>query len=323
MKYTRRTFLAGTGGVMFSPVMSAVFDGLRARAAGNVTPPLRFIFIVNSNGLWAENIKPIELLDRLPFDPATVLSKGKGAAESRKGITPAAELTMEPDLTLSAPMKPLEPFRDRMSILQGINSGFGVYHSGQYQTLGAFQGRRRNSREIFGPTVDALLARAFAGPVPHVCLGHDSKAPSGVSYIPTSADGVGKPIPFYTKPARAYKELFGVVGQGAVKDEYNTHSDILDFFVDDTKRLRSEVAGPERDQLDRYLNAFESVRKSRRDIEAMGERLRRHAPPPPGELDVGDPARIAAGHIDIATAALISGLTNVVTIRFDLLGSTT
>jgi hypothetical protein len=140
-----------------------------------------------------------------------------------------------------------------------------------------------------------------------------------VAYITTSASGKNKPMPFYTKPQRAYKDLFGVVGEGAAKKEYDTQSDILDFFVDDAKRLRSEIAGPEREQLDRYLNAFESVKKSRQEVEAMSEQLKKHAPTPPGEIAAGATTAIGDKNFDIAIAALASGLTNVVTLAFDTL----
>ncbi len=329
MPLNRRQFLAGTtaglGGATLSPLMQSVHAAIAARADGRDKPPLRFVFCMKANGLWAENIQPKGMEDRLPFK---VEYDGRGRlidsnnGNIRKKATPAADLALGKDVQLSDVMSPLEPFRDRISILQGVNSGFNVYHLGQYQTLGAFQGRNRNSSETLGPTVDSLLAKAFAAPVPHVCLGHDPRSPSGVAYVPMSCEGVGKPIPFYTKPKRAYKDLFGVVGRGAAKAEYDAQSGILDFFAQDAKRLQSQVAGPERQQLDRYLNAFDSIRQSRVKIEAMSDRLRQFAPPPPAEIEANATMKIGQGNAEIAIAALLSGLTNVVTLRFDLLGST-
>jgi hypothetical protein len=142
-----------------------------------------------------------------------------------------------------------------------------------------------------------------------------------VAYVPTSAEGAGKPLPFYTKPRRAYRELFGVVDDGSARDEYDVQSGILDFFVEDAGRLRRRTAGPEREQLDRYLDAFESIRKSRGEIEAMSDDLRRHAPGVPAEIEAHATMKVGAGNTDIAIASMLSGLTNVVTLRFDLLGS--
>jgi hypothetical protein len=328
MPINRRQLLAGTasvaGALQMSPLMSSVLAAIKARAKGRDKHPLRFVFCIKSNGLWAEMVQPRGLEDRLPFEVAydakgRLINSKNG--QIRKTPTVAADLALGADVKLSEVMEPLEPYRRRISILQGVNSGFGTYHMGCYQTLGAFQARNRNSTETLGPTVDALLARAFPRPMPHVCLGHDPRSPSGVAYVPTSAAGRGKPMPFYTKPKRAYKELFGVVDQGAAKKNYDTQSDILDFFVEDAKRLQAQVAGPEREQLDRYLGAFDSIRRSRQEIEAMSEQLRKYAPTPPGEIKAHSTMKVGEGNIDIAAAALLSGLTNVVTLRFDLLGS--
>ncbi len=326
MAINRRQLLAATAGSLtLSPFMQSVMAAIESRASGSHKHPLRFVFCIKSNGLWAEMIQPPSLQDRLPFK---VAYDGKGRLQNgnqgraRKELTPPADLAMGSDIKLSPVMKPLEAFRDRITILQGINSGFSTYHMGCYQTLGAFQARNRNSRETLGPTVDSVLAKAFPRPVPHVCLGHDPKSPSGVAYIPTSAEGRGKPIPFYTKPKRAYKELFGVVGQGDAKQSYDTQTDILDFFAEDAKRLQANVAAPEREQLDRYLNAFESIRRSRQEVEAISDQLRKYAPAPPSEIDANATTKVGEGNTDIAIASLLSGLTNVVTLRFDLLGST-
>ncbi len=328
MSIHRRQLLAGAaaalGTTQMSPFAGSLFAAVKSRA-GDGPPPLRFIFCIKSNGLWAEMIQPRNLRDRLPFEVAYD-EKGRlidsNHGQIRKNVTPPADLALGKDVQFSEAMQPLTPFADRISILQGINSGFAVYHKAGYQTLGAFAARRRDSDEVGGPTVDSLLARALPAPISHVCLGHDPRSPSGVAYVPTSAEGKDQPIPFFTKPRRAYKELFGVVDGGAARDAYDVQTDILDFFAKDAKRIQSQIAGPEREQLDRYLSAFESIRRSRQRVEAISEQLREHAPQPPGELEAQATMQIGSGNTDIAIASLLSGLTKVVTLRFDLLGST-
>lgn len=316
--------LAGSSCVTLSPMMQSVRAAIQSRAAGNDKHPKRFVFCIKSNGLWAEMIQPQGLEDRLPFkvdydDKGRLVGGNNGNA--RKVLTPAADFALNKDLKLSEVMQPLQPFADRISILQGINSGFSTYHMGCYQTLGAFQGRGRNTLETVTQTIDSVLAQAFPRPISHVCLGHDPKSPSGVAYVPTSAEGKDKPIPFYTKPKRAYKELFGVVDKGAARDEYDVQTGILDFFVDDAKRLRKDIAGPERDQLERYLDAFDSIKQSREQVEAISDQLRQHAPKPPEEIKADSTMKVGQGNADIAIASLLSGLTNLVTLRFDILGS--
>ncbi|QDU92798.1 DUF1552 domain-containing protein [Lignipirellula cremea] len=328
MPFHRRQLLKGAaaafGSLQLPPWLGSVQAAVKARAGGQSQQPMRFVFCIRSNGLWAEMLQPPALLNRLPF-PVAYDEKGRLVpgehGSGRRLVTPAADLALGKDLQLNEVMQPLTPFRQKLSILQGINSGFSVYHKAGYQTLGAFAGKKRDSDEVAGPTVDSMLARAFPGPAPHVCLGHDPKSPSGVAYVPTSAEARDKPIAFFTHPKRAYKELFGVVGEGSARSHYETQSDILDFFAADAQRLRARTAGPEREQLDRYLNAFESLRQSRQEVEAIRDQLRRYAPKPPAEIEAGATMKVGAGNTEIAIASLLSGLTNVVTLRFDLLSS--
>lgn len=327
MKVNRRNLLAAAAGgcAALSPLMSSLAAAVESRADATTKRPLRFVFCIKSNGLWAEMIQPQGMNDRLPFkveydDHGRLIDSNNG--NIRKQRTPPANLQMPADWKVSEVMAPLQPFADRMSILQGIDSGFSVYHKAGYQTLGAFAARRRDTDEVAGVTVDSLLARSNPAPISHVCLGHDPRSPSGVAYVPTSAEAKNKPIAFFTKPKRAYKELFGVIDDGAARNAYDVQTDILDFFAEDTQRIRRQVAGPEREQLDRYLGAFDSIRESRKKVEAIRDQLKEFAPERPSDIEANSTMLIGAGNTDIAIASLLSGLTNVVTLRFDLLGST-
>ena len=324
---------ATAGGLTLSPFMSAVFGALKREASGE-KPPLRFVFCVKSNGLWPEMIQPESLKGKLPYSYETEIVKTKhhpkGAInipkDSMKGkrSDPFAAADEAHDGKFNEVMAPLTPFSDQVSVIQGIDTGFPILsgaHEGAYQALAATKARSKS--EAVGRTLDSVFARAFPAPVPLLCMGHDSKSTSGLSYLRISAADPGKPNAFYTKPSRAYSDLFGVIDGGAAKAQYDIQSSILDFHVQDSKRLRSQIAAPEREQLDRYLNAFDSLRQSRAEIEAMADRLRKHAPEAPGEINIGNPIQIHAAEAKIAAASLISGLTNVVTFCFDRVSSTT
>ncbi len=215
-------------------------------------------------------------------------------------------------------MAPLAPFSDRVTVLQGVTTGFRILsgaHEGAFQTLSATQSRSKS--EAVGQTLDSAFARAFPAPVAHLCLAHNSKSASGMVYTKISAAERGQPNAFYSKPSRAYADLFGVVDSGSAGANYDVQSSILDFHGDDVKRLRSQIAGPEREQLDTYLDAFEELSKSRAEIESMADRLRKHAPVAPGDVNIQDPLAINAANAKLAAASLISGLTNVVTFGLD------
>ena len=324
--------MASTGALTLSPLMSAVHGAIKREAAGE-KPPLRFVFCVKSNGLWPEMIQPDSLRDQLPFryetevvqtkhHPKGAISINKESLQGKRS-DPFNSADQKHDGKLNEVMAPLAPFADRVSILQGIDTGFHMLsgaHEGAYQALSATQSR---GFEVIGQTVDSVFASAFPAPVPLLCMGHDSKSASGMSYLRISAEAYGKPNAFYTKPSRAYADLFGVIDGGAAKAQYDIQSSMLDFHVEDSKRLRAQVAGPEREQLDRYLDAFDSLRQSRGEIAAMADRLRENAPEAPGEIDISDPFAIHSAQAKIAAASLISGLTNVVTFCYDRVSSST
>ena len=100
---------------------------------------------------------------------------------------------------------------------------------------------------------------------------------------------------------------------------------MLDFIAGDVKRLRSQVAGPEKEALDSHVEALESLFKREDRLAGMFDRgdLGRHAPKLP-EKPALKMTEIAAGQCEIAAAALVAGLTNVVTISSGLcmLGTT-
>lgn len=321
---SRRKVLTGAGALGLSPFIASLHSVMAREAAGE-KPPQRFVFCVKTNGLWAEMIQPASMSDRLPFGYETEMKEGKinVIKDSWEGDrTSMFEAANEKHLgKLNETMSPLAPFADRLTILQGLTSGFNMTsgaHKGNYQTLSATQA----GSKVVGPTLDVALANALPAPIPLLCLGHDSKAFSGLSYIPYSASANGKPNAFYTKPSRAYADLFGVIDGGAAKSQYEVQSSILDLHAKDAKRLRSRIGAPEREQLDRYLGAFDSLRQSREQIEKMSDQLRKHAPEAPGDVEISNPLAINAANAEIAVASLISGLTNVVTLCFDQMNST-
>ena len=94
---------------------------------------------------------------------------------------------------------------------------------------------------------------------------------------------------------------------------------MLDFIAGDVKRLRSQVAGPEREALESHVEALESLFKREDRLAGMFDRgdLGRHAPKMQ-EKPALKMTEIAAGQCEIAAAALVAGLTNVVTISSGL-----
>ena len=81
----------------------------------------------------------------------------------------------------------------------------------------------------------------------------------------------------------------------------------------DIRRVRSQLAGPERQSLDRYLEAYESMLDRHDGIVGMKDALKANMPNPDKFKSTKATDRLES-QCDMAVGALLSGLTNVVTI---------
>ena len=97
---------------------------------------------------------------------------------------------------------------------------------------------------------------------------------------------------------------------------------LLDHMVGDVRRLQRDIGSADQEKLDHYLAAFEGLRDRRRELKGLEATIRKHAPTVTDKYvsDI-ETDRIEA-HFDIAAATLISGLSNVVTVRADTLDVT-
>ena len=89
----------------------------------------------------------------------------------------------------------------------------------------------------------------------------------------------------------------------------------------DIRRLQRNLPSTEQEKLGHYLNGFEALRDRRVKLVSMQKTLKENAP----DLDDKYTSRFKTHHLeahfDMASAALISGLTNVVTVHADGLDS--
>jgi len=288
----RRKFLKGitlgTGGLLFAPLLQKV----AAAAEGKVTTPKRVIFLLFDNGFR-------EIGGTLP--------EGVPLESDKLRQIPLKGLKLPPDI------EPFAPFQDRMTILHGLRGNNAVDHGGYFAALSGIPG---NKHSALGMSIDAAIAQALPSVFPLLGLGVASGG-NTTAYC-SSAWAAGKPIAMQCQPEMAYESLFGSVG--ATRNDFATRKNLLDFVSTDVQRVRTEIAGPERELLEAHLEALESL--SHRNGQLSGQyqngTLNKHAPKLPEKM--GSVAEIAAAQCDIATAALVAGLTNVVTISSGLGG---
>src|SRR5690606_28439083 len=123
-----------------------------------------------------------------------------------------------------------------------------------------------------------------------------------------------KPIATQCRPDLAFQSLFGSVSGGAASADFESRARLLDFMKDDVRTVRGKLAAEERRKFDYYLNSFESMSDRLVKLKEMEPALRRHAPSPDEGYASDNEAKRLAAQFELAAAALISGLTNVVTI---------
>ena len=286
----RRSFLKGITLGAGSLVLSPLLQNIAAAADGKVTSPKRVIFLVFDNGFR-------EIDGTLP--EGVPLESDKLRQIPLKG------------LKLPLDIEPLAPFQDRLTILHGLRGNNAVDHGGYFAALSGIPG---NKHSALGISIDAAIAQQLPAVFPLLGLGVAHNGPT-TAYC-SSAWGAGKPIAMQCQPEMAYESLFGSVG--ATRNDFATRKNLLDFVSNDVKRLQGDIAGPERELLEAHLEALESLSRRNGQLSDQFRKgtLNKHAPKLPAKM--GLVTEIAAAQCDIAAAALVAGLTNVVTISSGL-----
>ena len=292
-----------------SSIAAAPFlQGFAARAADKSDRlPKRFVFVLRANGILPTEIQPTQLGD---------LVVARGAPRRQK------EFRSEPlaRLTLPGGLQALEPFKDRLSIFQGLsgrmaNSG----HGSGYGALGAYRSGKGGASPTFA-TVDGALSVGLDSPFPHIGFAMEKTGPQ-VVYPGLFAAAAGKPLPCYADPLTAYGDLFGsVVSDEKLKAAVRVDKNILDFMASDVSRFQKRLPAHEKDKLDHYLEGFEALQKRSKKLAAMEEALKKAAPPLTEKFGSDIETERLDAHFELATSALVGGLTQVIGIRADHLG---
>lgn len=295
---TRRNLLKnvalGAGATLLSPMLGQ----LAAHAAGNAKEVLRkrVIFVVQSNGL-----NPLHLL------PTGMKRRPDGRNEA-----PANEKLDEfslKDKTLHPALEPLSPFMDRMALVQGLSGRIARSdHSCNHGALGCYPANNGPMMQ----TIDSAVSDALPGTFSHVALGLNGG--TGPMNYRVSAAGPGKALPIVCSPELAFNSLFGSVAEGSGRAAFDRRTNLLDYMADDVRRSRAALVGEERQKFDRYLEAFETLHLRQRELVAKTEELKRNAPKLGEKATTSTSSLILEAQFETATAALVSGLTSVVTL---------
>ena len=270
-----------------------------AQAASVKGKPKRVIFFLQNNGFHTDTCIPL-------------------------GMKSSASLS---GAKLPESIKPLEPYLDKISIINGLH---GLHtsptHSAYYGALGGYPGGelRLPSAETIDYTLSKLLPQTM---LPHLRIGMGdlSSMESQPSVAALSASGAAKPLYMNCNPNHLYQTLFGSIADGDVKKRYEVKSRILKEVELVAAKGKSGLLESDLALYGSYVNGFSDINDLRSKLSDYSGPLKKYQPEysekylsPQYETDWHDAL------LDIGIAALKSGLTNTLTIasgRGDVWGS--
>ncbi|MBL8798486.1 MAG: DUF1552 domain-containing protein [Planctomycetia bacterium] len=267
-----------------------------ATAAAEERGPRRVVFFLQNQAFYPEHAQPREL----KVDP--------------RKLDRVEDVALK-DHALPAPIDPLEPIKDRITILQGINGKHvGPYHGAPFGALGGY---RKSDSMPLGETIDCALGKALPAVQPALIFGWealDRMKGSPIRYA-SSAWAKGAPAPMFCDPVLAFNNLFGVAKPGAARAEFDADTELFDLVKQDAERLDRRLSPEERAKFASYREGFAEITERRKRLLAMADTLAKHAPPltdkftkPRFDMDWWDAS------LDIVIAALVARVTNVATI---------
>ncbi len=298
---SRRTLLRGVGAAVALPLLDSMVPALEAAPL----PIRRAAFLYTPNGIIMKDWTPT--------------SEGAGFE-----FTPT--------------LKPLEPFRDRVLVLTGLE-----HHNGESLGDGAGDHARAGATWLTGVhpkktegadiqndvTVDQILAREIGREtfLPSLELGLEDVrivggCDSGYScaYSNTiSWASPTTPIPYETNPRAVFERLFGdgeTTDAAARAMKSREDRSILDFVLADASRISTSLGAADRRKMSDYLD---SVREIERRIQQAESKNATAAPLPAFDRPDGIPPTFEE-HIqlmfDLMTVAFRADLTRVVTLMY-------
>lgn len=296
MDATRREMLKLAGYGSSAALLSPMLAQLSAHASG-VAPdrlPRRVVFVVQSNGMNPDHLRP----------------EGVIPPKHGKPTNDTLEETTLEGRALHKAIAAFEPFKDRLTLVQGLSGKIAVSdHSANHGALGCYPANKGPMAQ----TIDSAIGDALPGVFNHVALGLSGDNGSSMNYS-ISASGPGKAMPIVCSPELAFASLFGSVSEGAGRVAFENKTHLLDFMADDVRRVQAGLATDEREKFEQYAAAFESLHARQQELLQRGAQLKKHAPKLGERLTSSTSSIILEAQFEIAAAALIAGLTNVITL---------
>jgi hypothetical protein len=261
MHLSRRFVLRGLGATLALPLLDSMVPALTAAAQAPARPPLRFGVVYVPNGMVMQEWTP--------------------AQDGANFAFPAA-------------MKPLEPFRDKLTVLSGLANnpppaaatGAGVHARASTRFLTNIPPKRSDTSAVeAGVSVDQLIAQALGNETQLASLevaieGRDLAGSCDIgfscAYTNTiSWRGASTALPMENDPRVLFERMFGGSGstdRAARAAQIATDRSILDSVRDRVATLQGRIGAKDRAKLGEYLEAVRDIERRIRKAEEQSDR---------------------------------------------------
>ena len=323
MIYKRRQFFQKLSRSGSALALTPFLQTLRVHGAGTEEAlPKRFVFVVKSSGIDKFNLVPKGLENHFvnPDDHKKLGNRGR-----REG--PLVDVALA-DYKLPEKLASLETLKERLTIIQSLSGvGFRGNHTKGFGTLSLHD----SEKVAVAPTLDCILGQHLStGPYPMYGMAMSGqllesarwKPEDSYCYPNLSAYGTAKPVAYQGSPRKAFLELFGaaIASPRELEKKVALNGNLMDFLTEDARRVEKQLSGDDKERFAQYMDSFDSLRKIEEKKAALTDRIKKYAPEQTGRFDSTAPSGRIESHFEIASAALIAGLTNVITLRPDTLG---
>lgn len=310
----RRTFLErmclGAGAFVLGPMVTKL-----VREAHGAAPRKRLIAYTFSNGWFRLNsgitlggLVPAEFMDKKISSSSTYLE-----SKSFAKLPPFAEA--------------FSPWRDKLLIVDGLvnQQGAGGHGCGDFFTCvppseASESGYARTGGKSFDQHLSETMGRGMPFSSIHLGASTDAKDAKVMS-TPFFAKGKNQPVPVQLSPVDAFAGIFpagpgggGADADRALKRDLAARGKLFDHIREDIGRVKGRLAASERLKMDEYLSALEEA-QGRLSALANNPAATGSCGAAPDKVGSTTEAMMEA-QVDVAAAALICGMTNVLTLSF-------
>ena len=271
----RRTFLRGMGVTMALPLLDAMIPARTLLAFTAARPVPRLAFVYFPHGAIMDEWTPAAVTA-----PPEAGQRVIALREAARGVTTAGLRRSLADFQLGRILEPLTPFRNRLTIVSGLENrhAFGPVHaitpgtwlsgtSPRLRPASAQSASPRASEDsAHGQTADQLAADRLGhdGPLPSLSVATEEtkKIDAGIwqgqydeSYGTTiSFREANVPVAMEFHPRAVFDTLFQATPPRKVRS-----TSVLDLVAGDAARLRNRLGPADRAALGEYLETVRDV----------------------------------------------------------------